>query len=45
MRRADSLFARLFGLLLLAIVLAHVLAFVWFSQYGHRPPPPPHSPL
>lgn len=44
MRRADSLFARLFGLLLLAIVLAHVLAFVWFSQYGHRPPPPPHSP-
>lgn len=43
MRRADSLFARLFGLLLLAIVLAHVLAFVWFSQYGHRPPPP-HSP-
>ncbi|MDO9322375.1 MAG: HAMP domain-containing sensor histidine kinase, partial [Pseudomonas sp.] len=41
MGRADSLFARLFGLLLLAIVLAHVLAFIWYSQYGHPPPPPP----
>jgi signal transduction histidine kinase len=44
MRGADSLFARLFGLLLSAIVLAHVLAFVWFSYYGRPPgdfPPPP----
>nr|WP_090439545.1 ATP-binding protein [Pseudomonas benzenivorans] len=41
MRRADSLFARLFGVLLLAIVLAHVLAFIWFHLYGHPPPPPP----
>lgn len=41
MRRADSLFARLFGVLLLAIVLAHVLAFIWFHFYGHPPPPPP----
>jgi hypothetical protein len=44
MRRADSLFARLFGVLLLAIVLAHVLAFIWFHFYGHPPPPPPAPP-
>lgn len=46
MRRADTLFARLFGVLLLAIVLAHVLAFIWFQSYGHPPgppPPPPHA--
>jgi signal transduction histidine kinase len=42
MRRADSVFARLFGVFLLAILLAHALAFIWFNQYGHpRPPPPP----
>ncbi|WP_409519741.1 ATP-binding protein [Pseudomonas sp. J452] len=44
MRRADSLFARLFGVFLLAILLAHALAFAWFNQYGPpRPPPPPHA--
>ena len=36
MRRADSLFARLFGVFLAAILLAHALAFVWFSHYGRR---------
>lgn len=41
MRRADSLFARLFGVFLAAILLAHALAFVWFSHYGRPPPPPP----
>lgn len=40
MRRVDSLFARLFGVFLVAILLAHALAFAWFSHYG-RPPPPP----
>lgn len=43
MPRSDSLFARLFGVFLAAIVLAHALAFAWFSRYGgpHQPPPPP----
>lgn len=41
MRRADSLFARLFGVFLAAILLAHGLAFLWFSHYGRPPPPPP----
>ncbi|MBB4864417.1 hypothetical protein HNP46_003282 [Pseudomonas nitritireducens] len=44
LERADSLFARLFGVFLLAIVVAHLLAFAWFHYYGpHRPdmPPPP----
>ncbi|SDH77113.1 sensor histidine kinase [Pseudomonas panipatensis] len=41
---ADSLYARLFGVFLLAIVLAHLLAFVWFHHYGHPPPPPPPPP-
>ncbi|SDI64995.1 Signal transduction histidine kinase [Pseudomonas flavescens] len=41
MRRFDTLFARLFVVFLATIVLAHVLAFAWFSQYGHPPPPPP----
>lgn len=40
-RAADTLFARLFGGALLAIVLAHLLAFVWFTHYG--PPPPPRQ--
>jgi signal transduction histidine kinase len=41
-RSADTLFARLFGGALLAIILAHLLAFTWFSYYGFpRPPPPP----
>lgn len=48
MRKADTLFARLFGLFLAAIVLAHLLAFLWFSQYGRPPwregPPPPPPP-
>lgn len=39
MRNAfNTLFGRLFGVLLIAIVLAHVLAFFWFHHYG--PPPP-----
>lgn len=44
-RSADTLFARLFGGALLAILLAHLLAFIWFTQYGPppMPPPPPHS--
>ena len=41
-RSADSLFARLFGGALLAILLAHLLAFMWFMHYG--PPPPPPAP-
>lgn len=41
MRRADSLFARLFGVFLVAILLAHALAFLWFHHYGKPPPPPP----
>lgn len=40
-RAADTLFARLFGGALLAIVLAHLLAFVWFTHYGPPPPPRP----
>ncbi|POQ04309.1 sensor histidine kinase [Pseudomonas syringae] len=42
-RRFDTLFARLFGGALLAILLAHLLAFIWFTQYGMRPPPPTAS--
>ena len=41
MRNADTLFARLFGVSLLAIILAHGLALLWFNQYGFPPPPPP----
>ena len=41
MRNAfNTLFGRLFGVLLIAIVLAHVLAFFWFHHYGPPPPPP-----
>lgn len=36
----NTLFGRLFGLLLVAIVLAHVLAIFWFHHYGPPPPPP-----
>jgi hypothetical protein len=39
--RFDTLFGRLFGVLLVAIVLAHLLAFAWFHHYGPPPPPPP----
>lgn len=39
--RFDTLFGRLFGVLLLAIFLAHLLAFFWFHHYGSPPPPPP----
>ncbi|KPA90879.1 MULTISPECIES: sensor histidine kinase [Pseudomonas] len=39
--RFNTLFGRLFGVLLLAIVLAHLLAFLWFHHYGGGPPPPP----
>ncbi len=41
-RSADTLFARLFGGALIAILLAHLLAFMWFRFYGFPPPPPPH---
>jgi signal transduction histidine kinase len=41
-RSADTLFARLFGGALLAIILAHLLAFIWFHHYGPPMPPPPH---
>ncbi|WCM50200.1 HAMP domain-containing histidine kinase [Pseudomonas sp. WJP1] len=40
--RFDTLFGRLFGVLLIAIILAHLLAFAWFHYYG--PPPPPPAP-
>jgi signal transduction histidine kinase len=41
MRNAfNTLFGRLFGVLLVAIVLAHVLAISWFRYYGPPPPPP-----
>ena len=43
-RSADTLFARLFGGALLAILLAHLLAFMWFMHYG-PPPAPPHPPF
>jgi signal transduction histidine kinase len=39
-RAFDTLFARLFGGAMLAIILAHVLAFIWFVNYGPRFPPP-----
>jgi len=39
--RFDTLFGRLFGVLLLAIILAHLLAFAWFHHYGPPAPPPP----
>lgn len=39
--RFDTLFGRLFGVLFVAIVLAHLLAFAWFHHYGPPPPPPP----
>ncbi|KAF1052132.1 MAG: Osmolarity sensor protein EnvZ [Stenotrophomonas maltophilia] len=41
LRFADTLFARLFGVFLLAIVLAHLLAFAWFSHFGPSHPQPP----
>ena len=44
MARPDSLFARLLGVFLIAIVLAHALAFAWFGRYGAPPPPPPPPP-
>lgn len=40
--RFDTLFGRLFGVLLIAIILAHLLAFFWFHHYG--PPPLRHRP-
>lgn len=36
----NTLFGRLFGVLLVGIVLAHVLAISWFRYYGPPPPPP-----
>ncbi|MBF7141356.1 MULTISPECIES: sensor histidine kinase [Pseudomonas] len=39
MRTADTLFARLFGVSVIAILLAHLLALVWFHHYGFPPPP------
>ncbi|MGF0242331.1 sensor histidine kinase [Rhodococcus sp. IEGM1300] len=41
--RFDTLFGRLFGVLLIAIILAHLLAFAWFHHYGPPPPPPPQE--
>lgn len=44
MRNAfNTLFGRLFGVLLVAIVLAHGLTIFWFHHYG--PPPPPNGDL
>jgi signal transduction histidine kinase len=40
MRTPDTLFARLFGVSLVAIIFAHLLAFLWFHAYGFPPPPP-----
>lgn len=41
MRNAfNTLFGRLFGVLLVGIELAHVLAILWFQHYGPPPPPP-----
>jgi signal transduction histidine kinase len=40
--RGDTLFARLFGVSLLAIVFAHLLAYLWFQYYGFAPPSPDH---
>ena len=40
----NTLFGRLFGVLLVAIVLAHGLAYFWFHHYGQPPPPPPPRP-
>lgn len=40
MRTADTLFARLFGVSVIAIVLAHILAVIWFHYYGFPGPPP-----
>ena len=42
-RSADTLFARLFGGALVAILLAHLLAIMWFTLYGFPPPPPPDA--
>ena len=39
MRRLDTLFARLFGVLVIAIVLGHLLAFAWFHYMGRQPGP------
>jgi hypothetical protein len=41
--RFDTLFGRLFGVLLVAIILAHLLAFAWFHYYSPPPPPPAFS--
>jgi len=43
MRSPDTLFARLFGVSLIAIIFAHILAYLWFQQYGFPPPPPPRE--
>jgi signal transduction histidine kinase len=42
MRKADTLFGRLFGVSVVAIVLAHLLAGIWFHYYGF-PGPPEHG--
>ncbi len=43
MLRADTLFARLFAVFLVAILLAHGLAYLWFKHYGNPPPGPPQQ--
>ncbi|MDE1166610.1 MAG: HAMP domain-containing sensor histidine kinase [Pseudomonas sp.] len=41
MQGTSTLFARLFGMSMVAIVVAHVVAYFWFQKYGMGPP---HSP-
>lgn len=43
-RSADTMFARLFGGAVIAILLAHLLALMWFTIYGFPPPPPMPEP-
>jgi signal transduction histidine kinase len=45
MRTADTLFARLFGVSVIAILLAHLLALAWFHSYGFPEPPGCPPPL
>ncbi len=44
MRRTDSLQLRLFGMFVLAIALAHLLAFIWFHSFAAPPQPPAPPP-
>ncbi len=42
--RMDTLFVRLFGMFLGAILLAHLLGYLWLEHYGHPHPGPPPGP-